>query len=264
MIKRPFRLGTTSFIYPDHIIPNVKKTGAFFDEIELLVFESNPRAVIPSRDDVRELTHLARDLDLTYNVHLPTDINICSPSPGARQNAADTLKLVIERFSPAPVTSFTLHLEMDKPLPSKQGIEAWQQHARQGLELLVPALENPAKVGVETLWYPPDIFKTLVNEFGLSVCADLGHHIKYGYDISRTFGLFGPKISLVHLHGVDTRREPPKAHTGLDKMPPGKFKEIVDLLKHYTGTVCIEVFNLADLQKSLLALGQTFNDIPGI
>jgi len=262
MMQRPFRLGTTSFIYPDHIIPNVQKIGAFFDEIELLVFESKPEAVIPPRDDVKKLAELSRDLDLTYNVHLPTDINLSAPELRLRREAADTLKRVIERFSIAPVTRFTLHLEMDKPLPSQDGIKAWQNNARQGLELLVPALEDPAMVGVETLWYSPDLFKNLVNEFGLSVCADLGHHIKYGYDIPRTFELFGPKINLIHLHGVDTRLEPPRAHIGLDETPPGELRKIMDPLKHYTGTVCLEVFNLADLQASLAALAQTFKNIP--
>ncbi|WP_321494387.1 cobamide remodeling phosphodiesterase CbiR [uncultured Desulfobacter sp.] len=264
MIKRPFRLATTSFIYPDHIIPNVKKIGAFFDEIELLVFESQPQEVIPSRDDVKELTCLAKDLDLTYNVHLPVDISLCAPGPRDRRNAADTLKRVIERFSPGPVTSFTLHLEMDNPLPIKDGIAAWQENARQGLELLIPDLENPAKITVETLGYPPDLFTDLVNEFGLSVCADLGHHIKYGYDMARTFELFGPQIRLIHLHGVNTRLEPPKDHIGLDKMAPDEFERTMNHLKRYTGTVCLEVFKLACLQGSLAALSKNFDDIPGI
>ena len=30
---RPFRLGTTSFIYPGKILPNVKCLGPIFDEI---------------------------------------------------------------------------------------------------------------------------------------------------------------------------------------------------------------------------------------
>ena len=264
MMRKPFRLGTTSFIYPDHIIPNVKKIGAFFDEIELLVFESKPKEVIPSRDEVRELTELSRDLDLTYNVHLPTDINLCAPDHRRRRDAADTLKRVIERFSLAPVTSFTLHLEMDKPMPSKDGMEAWRNNARHGLELLVPVLEDPATVSLETLWYLPDLLKELVNEFGLSVCADLGHHIKYGYDIPHTFELFAPKINLIHLHGVDTCLEPPRDHIGLDKMAPDEFRKIMDQLKHYTGTVCLEIFKLADLQGSLSALAKIFNGIPCI
>ena len=138
-----------------------------------------------------------------YDILLPTDIRLCAPDRLARQEAADSLKRVIEKFSPGlPVTSFTLHLEMDKPLPSKDGIKAWQKNARQGLELLVPAMEDPAKIGVETLWYPPDLLKNLVNELGLSVCADLGHHIKYGHDIPRTFELFSPKITLIQLYST--------------------------------------------------------------
>ncbi len=35
-----FRLGTTSFIYPDHYLPNVKMLGPYLNEIELLLFES--------------------------------------------------------------------------------------------------------------------------------------------------------------------------------------------------------------------------------
>lgn len=79
---RPFRLGTTSFIVPDHIIPNVIKLGPFFDEIELLVFESYPPEVLPSKTEVATLLSLARDLDLTYNIHLPTDVSLSHESPG--------------------------------------------------------------------------------------------------------------------------------------------------------------------------------------
>nr|WP_319495249.1 cobamide remodeling phosphodiesterase CbiR [uncultured Desulfobacter sp.] len=264
MIKRTFKLGTTSFIYPDHIIPNVKKIGPFFDEIELLVFESKPESVVPSQNDVKELAELSGDLDLTYNVHLPTDVSLGASNPQLRRDAADTLKQVIERFSIAPVTHFTLHLEMDKPQASTDAIKRWQNNARQGLDLLVPDLEDPAKIGVETLWYPPDLFKDLIDEFGLSVCADLGHHVKYGYDISSTFERFGPKINLIHLHGVETRLEPPRDHVGLDRMDAGEFKKIIDHLKHYTGTVSLEVFKLAHLQGSLAALAKFFRDIPRI
>jgi len=34
----PFKLGTTSFIYPDGYVPNVKMLGPYMDEIELLFF----------------------------------------------------------------------------------------------------------------------------------------------------------------------------------------------------------------------------------
>ena len=126
------------------------------------------------------------------------------------------------------------------------------------------AIRSYYVVGLETLWYPPDLLKNLVDDLGLSVCADLGHHIKYGHDIPRTFELFGPKISLIHLHGVDTRLEPPQDHIGLNKLAPDEVKKIMNPLKHYTGAVCLEVFKLADLQGSLAALAEIFGGIPCI
>jgi sugar phosphate isomerase/epimerase len=37
----PFNIGTTSFIYPDDYVPNVKMLGPYLENIELLLFESN-------------------------------------------------------------------------------------------------------------------------------------------------------------------------------------------------------------------------------
>ena len=77
----PFKIGTTSFIYPDHYIPNVKMLGPYLDEIELLLFESTGTDALPSKSVIAELSRLAKDFDLTYNVHLPTDISISDPDP---------------------------------------------------------------------------------------------------------------------------------------------------------------------------------------
>jgi len=77
---KPFKLGTTSFIFPDHIIPNVKKLGPFFDEIELLIFESQPAFVLPSKDEIKELLYLSQKHDLTYNIHLPIDVSLTCES----------------------------------------------------------------------------------------------------------------------------------------------------------------------------------------
>ena len=77
----PFRLATTSFIYPDHYVPNVKMLGPYFDEIELLLFESLQPDSLPDPTVIAQLSHLAEKYDLTYNVHLPTDISITDPRP---------------------------------------------------------------------------------------------------------------------------------------------------------------------------------------
>ena len=52
-------MGTTSFIYPDHYARNVQLIGPFFDEIELLFFESRFEDSLPSRKDIQELKDLS-------------------------------------------------------------------------------------------------------------------------------------------------------------------------------------------------------------
>ena len=262
MKERPFKLGTTSFIYPDHIIPNVKKTGRFFDEIELLVFESLPPEVLPGKADVRELNDLARALDLSYNVHLPVDVSLTAASARERQGAADTLKRVLDLFAPVSPSTFTLHLDMDKTPAAGEGIKAWQDRACKGLDLLVPELDTPEKISVETLWYDPVILAPLVDAFNLSICADAGHHFKYGWDLDRTFDRFGDRISIVHLHGVDVTGPKPKDHIGLDRFSPAHFDRVVTLLSGFTGIVSLEVFNYPNLESSLDCLGRVFKDIP--
>ena len=48
----PFTLATTSFIYPDDYVPNVRRLGPYLDEIELLCYES---AHLPARGTIEEL-----------------------------------------------------------------------------------------------------------------------------------------------------------------------------------------------------------------
>ena len=262
LLNRPFRLGTTSFIYPDHIIPNVRKIGAFFDEIELLVFESKPKGVLPSREDIRVLEQLSGELDLTYNIHLPTDISLTDPSGTQRAKAADTLLEVVELFTPLSPTTYTLHLPMDRGAFTREDLLAWDKRAKKGLALLVPRLPDPGLISLETLWYDPDTLYPLVKDYDLSLCIDAGHHFKYGHDLRTTFERFKDNIPLVHLHGVDLSGPVPKGHTRLDRLPHELFMLTTELLTAYEGTVSLEVFNLENLTRSLGKLSKVFSNIP--
>ncbi len=258
--NRPFRLGTTSFIYPDNILPNVRKIGAFFDEIELLVFESAPQ--LPSRTDIRELERLAGELDLTYNIHLPTDISLTDPSGAQQAKAADILLEVLELFAPLNPTTHTLHLPMDRGMHTREELSAWDKRARRGLELLVPRLPDPGILSLETLWYSPGCLESLVNDFNLSLCIDAGHHFKYGHDLRSTFEAHGDSIPVVHLHGVDFSGPTPKDHIGLDRLPDEMFDLTTKLLASYEGVVSLEVFNFENLNQSLAQLSKVFDNIP--
>ena len=262
---KPFKLGTTSFIFPDHIIPNVKKLGPFFDEIELLIFESQPAFVLPSKDNVKELLYLSLQHDLTYNIHLPTDLSLTCDSLEKRQKAKDTLLKVIDLFEPVTPTTHTLHLEMPQDIKKDMGNqskhEKWIKNTCHGLEDLLKDIVNPGIISIETLDYPFALIDTLVDEFNLCVCIDAGHQIKYNYDLLQTFEKHKSRTSIIHLHGVDFSGHKIKDHTALDTLPEKYLCQIKKILESFTGVVSLEVFNLENLNRSLSFLSKVFNNI---
>jgi sugar phosphate isomerase/epimerase len=249
-----FRLGTTSFIYPDDIIPNVEKLGATFDEIELLIFESIPDDVLPSAQDVMELVRLAEAFDLTYNIHLPVDVSLTDRSKSKRDQAVETIKNVIDLVSPLKPTTHTLHLEYQGSSDDKD----WYKRSLDAMGELALSLKNPEIISIETLAYPFKLAEPIIDEYGLSVCIDAGHLIKYGYSIKSVFEKYHNKIPIIHLHGVDFSKDPLQDHVSLDKTPSGKLVDTLDVLKKFKGVVSLEVFNKKNLISSLACFEKLF------
>ncbi|MCF6246301.1 MAG: TIM barrel protein [Desulfobacula sp.] len=265
-MKRQFKLGTTSFIVPDHIIPNVEKLGPYLDEIELLVFESTPDDVVPSKADVMHLYHLSQEYNLTYNVHLPTDVSVSSFKKTKQQQACDRLLSVIDRFSPLLPTTHTLHLDMPKRIrnsaDSSNDLKNWKANTHRGLEMLLSGLIDPGMISIETLNYSFNHVEPMVKEFNLQVCIDAGHQIKYSHNLLETFTRHKQRTPLIHLHGVDFSTDSIKDHTSLDRSPPMALKDCLTILEKFTGVVSIEVFNLNNLNGSLAQLSKWFDNIP--
>lgn len=259
----PFKLGTTSFIFPDHIIPNVEKLGPFFDEIELLVFESQPPSSLPGEKEVQTLLSLSRKLDVTYNVHLPVDVSLTHPSSAARQKTVTTLSQVISLFSLLDPTTFTLHLEMAPEAVSlyhqmdRQDIKKWQKRIEKSLASLLSHIKSPGLISIETLDYPFKLVEPLIDEFHLSVCLDIGHQIKYGHDLLKTYEDHQDRITIIHLHGVDFSQSRVKDHLGLNALKEPYISRIKTILKDFKGVVSLEVFNRAYLNNSLTWLNRS-------
>jgi len=264
-----FKLGTTSFIFPDHVIPNVKKLGPFFDEIEILCFESQPKEVLLSSEDVKTLLYLSRKLDVTYNIHLPLDVSLTCESSLKRQNACDTILKVMDLFAPLIPTTYTLHLdlgpEMKNNMKNQTAVNNWRKRARHSLQSIVSKLPRPDIISIETLDYPFFLIDSLVEEFDLSVCLDVGHQIKYGYDLLETYEKHQSRVSIIHLHGVAFLNHKIKDHTSLDQLPEKYFRQIQTVLERFSGVVSLEVFNLENLNRSLSFLSTTYGiNVPNI
>ena len=253
-----FRLATTSFIYPDRIVPNVEKLGPFFDEIELLIFESIPEQVLPTGEEIRTLAAYKERFDLTFNVHLPLDISLTDPSAEKRKAAAETIVRIMELCSPLTPSTYTLHLDFHGSEKEPADIDNFRQSASESLNRLAGSIPDPGLVSVETLDYPFSYADPLVEAYDLSVCADLGHLVKYGYGVRDFFERWAPRIAIVHLHGVDFSTNPPKDHVSLDRLPDPAAREIMDILSQFTGVVSLEVFNRDHLDASLEFLSHHF------
>ena len=251
----PFRLSTTSFIYPDNYIPNVKMLGPFVDEIELLLFESNDIESLFSAAVIDELQHLARDFDLTYNIHLPTDIAISAHDDRKQQDAVETFKHVIQRLMPLEPSVFCLHVPYNESDYQSRKVNQWRDRIRANMECLLSNGTDACMISIETLDYPLELIEDIIADLDFRVCLDVGHLILHGNDIGNTFNRFSSKISIIHLHGVDNNRD----HLSLDLLPEQYINSIIEILSRFTGIVSLEVFSYAHLKPSLHVLETWWN-----
>jgi sugar phosphate isomerase/epimerase len=246
----PFKIATTSFIYPDDYLPNVKMLGPYVDEIELLLFESLGTDVLPSRAVVAELDRLAAEFDLSYNVHLPTDISISDRNSERQQDAVDTMARVIDLVNPLNPSALILHMPYNEHSLEEHVVYRWQNRVHRNLIKMMPAIENRKNIAIETLNYPLELLDDIIEALGLAVCLDLGHLMVYDHDILRVYRKYARKTTVLHLHGVENGRD----HTTLARLSPHLFKIVLQVLAEFTGIVSIEVFSFENLDSSLKLL----------
>jgi sugar phosphate isomerase/epimerase len=258
----PFKLSTTSYIYPDEIVPNVVRLGPFFDEIELVLFESEKPDSIPDAVQIDRLIELSKLHQLGFNIHLPLDISLGDECDDVRTHGISVMKTVIERTLPLNPSLFTLHLDfINSSLPSLRGwqegrsvqekdVEAWRRRVSQSLREILNNGIEAKQISIETLTYPFEWIEDMVSQFGFSICLDIGHILTHGYDLAHYLESYLPKTSIVHLHGFHKGSD----HFGIEKLPGSDLDLILSALRHYHGIVSIEVFSIDELKSSLSML----------
>jgi sugar phosphate isomerase/epimerase len=241
-----FKIGTTSFIYPDGYVQNVKMLAPYLDEIELLLFESTPGS-LPSIHEVKQLLSLADEFDLTYNIHLPLDISLGAPERSIRQFALDTVKQVMDLTAPLSPSTYTLHLPYDEAGVDNEQIKCWQNRLNTGINKLVSTGINGEMISIETLDYPLNWVDEILTDSNLSVCLDVGHLMVYGFDPEAVFNKYKKRTPILHLHGVADHQD----HLPLDRLTQADAKTVIKMLKQFEGVVSLEVFSFDHLKASL-------------
>jgi sugar phosphate isomerase/epimerase len=246
----PFKLGTTSFIHPAGYSDNVRRLAPLVDEIELLFLESGH---LPTVAQIAELRALSKDLDITYNIHLPMDISLADPEPDIRRRSREDVLRALDRVRPLVATTHTLHVTFAMPDTRPASIESWKACALESLGgLLAEAPVDSRGISVETLDYPPQWLAPVILKLGLAVCVDVGHVIRYGFSLPSTLDLFSGNIRIFHLHGVTGEQD----HRALNHLAPDARRTMATLLTDFHGSVSLEVFSAQDFADSMNSFSQ--------
>lgn len=252
----PFRLATTSFIYPAGYSDNVRRLAPMVDEIELLLLESDH---LPDSTEVRQLQKLANDQDVSYNVHLPMDIRLGAVDAERRQRSISIVAQTLERIAPLAATTCTLHLAVDDTVQTGVDLKAWQSRCVESLEDLMQRTKVPSRsLSVETLDFNPQWLVDIVEPMDLAICIDVGHLLRFGYDLASVVDLFQHRTAIYHLHGVAGGKD----HLSLARLETDAANTLVPALEHFCGTVSLEIFNHRHLTESLDTLASLMSRTP--
>jgi sugar phosphate isomerase/epimerase len=253
--RYPFRLGTTSYILPDHILPNVRFLAPLVDDIELVLFESAEHSNMPGPADIETLRQLALAHDLSYTVHLPLDIELGHHDRTRRLHSVEQCRRVVELTRPLAPFAWILHLSHPAgpdPIPDHDRAR-WLGALAEATAALADVFPDPFRCCVETLSYPFGWVEDIVNGRGFSVCFDVGHLLLRGTPLAEAWQRLGDRTRVMHLHGVRGRTD----HTDISALAPDVLSLLWSALRrteHGTRAVTLEVFNRHDFERSVETL----------
>ncbi|MCP4746036.1 MAG: sugar phosphate isomerase/epimerase [Desulfobacteraceae bacterium] len=249
-----FRLSAPSYIFPCDWAENVRRLSPFLDEIELIFFESAAQS-LPTPSQIQELIQIARSRKITYNVHLPLDIDLGASCRQQRKKAVEKLYGILTHLTALEATAFTLHLNYSGDDRARTAPDLWRAYTAESLGLILEKT-NPDvhRFTIETLDYSPFWLIPFLEQFPLTLCLDIGHVVLYKHNLLKVIETLGDRTTMVHLHGVANGRD----HLALNEMSSENLRIIKHFLKNFQGGVSLEVFSFERLKASLECLATLF------
>lgn len=248
----PFRLGTTSYIIPADILPNVRYLADKVDDIELVLFEADDYSNLPSEALVKELRRIAADHALSWTVHLPLDLKFTAGGERADVSIEKALKVIgcTEKLDPI---AYVAHLDTHQiGMAEENELAEMERNCLNALERLTGALPDRSRLAIENLEsYPVERNDGIVRRFGASYCLDLGHLWLQGRDPIPYLRPRLARTKVIHLHGIAKRD-----HSSLTSFSDNRVELILKelVLNSYAGVVTLEIFNENDFRSSMKLL----------
>jgi len=247
---RAWRLGTTSYVYPDDLLPNVERLVGRTQDIEVILFESEDVSNLPAPATIARMAALAEGHDLTWTIHLPSDRSLAAADTPTRLSAVRQALRIAALTRPLQPHAFIVHPDAIEADASPARVAAWQRDFADSLARLLDGGIAPRLLAVENLrpsfaWSMP-----VIERLDLSVCLDTGHLWLAREDAAAHFRLHAPRIRVIHLHGERDGRD----HLSLAATDPVRLRAFLAELRAYTQVVSLEVFSFDDTASSILTL----------
>ena len=250
----PFRFGTSSYIIPADIIPNVEYLKEKVDDIELVLFESDEFSNLPSLADLQRLKELANEWSLTYSVHLPLDVYLGHPDRAERERSVGKCLRIIELTRDLPKSAYVMHFEAGPGVDingfSVDDQQRFTDALRDSLAMLLNGTDEPASsFCAENLNYPFELVWPVVEEFGLSVTLDVGHLEYYEFPTADYLKRYLPKARVLHVHGTVDGKD----HNSLSYLKPEALELLMGelaLQPLVSRVFTMEIFSEADFESS--------------
>jgi sugar phosphate isomerase/epimerase len=258
----PFRIGTTSYIIPDDILPNARYLAGKVRDIQLVLFELDDQSNLPNRAAINELNAIGGQNDLTYTVHLPLDLSLAANGDETHISLLKARR-VIESTRDLNPRAYVVHLEgkEERNATDPAVLYRWKEQAVRSLNIVSGYCGDIQRLAVENLEnYPVDFNDTVIRQSGCSRCIDIGHLWLDGHDPVPYLKDRLNQTIIMHLHGIGKRD-----HQSLHLMPEEKIDNLFrHLLEHsYTGVLTLEIFSESDLDGSLRAVEASLNRLRG-
>lgn len=246
----PWRLGTTSYVYPADVLPNVEKLAGHTQDIELILFQSPDAANLPSPEVIERLDQLRRAHDFTFTIHFPTDRQLGHPDRQHRAELLQQIATIVQRVQPLDPFAYIVHPEGITPDATPGTIAAFQRDLAESVARIVDLGIEPQRLAMENLRHPFDWCAPVVEATGISVCIDIGHLWLNDTPIAEHLRRWLPRARVVHLHGERDGRD----HISLADADPARLAVVLHELQTpppFTGVVTLEVFSFADTASSI-------------
>jgi len=258
----PFRVGTTSYIIPDDILPNARYLAGKVRDIQLVLFELDDQSNLPDKAAIDELNAIGRQNDLTYTVHLPLDLRLADKGEGTHISLVKARRVIESTLDLNP-RAYVVHLEgkEERNVTDPAVLSRWREQAVQSLLAVSGYCGDIKRLAVENLEnYPVDFNDAVIRQSGCSCCIDIGHLWLDGHDPIPYLKDRLDQAIIMHLHGIG-KRDHQSLHLISEEKIDSLFRILLD--NNYTGVLTLEIFSESDLTGSLKAVEGSLSRLRG-